>query len=272
FPAMTLPIEEKQTPVLRNGLPSEGRRLEEEHRRSAKVLVVDDDLAMQRMLKSNLERAGYAVISAADGNSAIQMTLAERPDLITLDIYLPDATGFELCTRLREFTTIPIIIVTCSANERDMIRGLSVGADDYLVKPLHTRELLARVEASLRRAYLADMPNYFEGETVLRAGEITINVAQREVIVRGQEVKLTPIEYKLLYYLIINAGRVLTHEQLVAKVWGEVCRQETQYLWVNISRLRAKIERDSDHPEYVVTERGVGYYFAVPLDTPARRA
>ena len=247
------------------------RRPSDEHRRRTKVLVVDDDLAMQRMLRSSMERAGYDVIAAADGEAAVQLALTERPDLITLDIYLPDSTGFEVCTRLREFTTIPVIIVTCSANERDMIRGLNVGADDFLVKPLRTRELLARVEASLRRAYLADMPNYFEGESVLRAGEVMIDVAHREVLVRGQEVKLTPIEYKLLYYLVVNAERVLTHDQLVAKVWGDVCRQETQYLWVNISRLRSKIERDSEHPEYILTERGVGYYFAVPLDTPAPR-
>jgi DNA-binding response OmpR family regulator/signal transduction histidine kinase len=229
-----------------------------------RVLIVEDDPLMMRVLKSHLQKSHFEVISAGEGEKALELAAVETPNLILLDVYLPDANGFDLCARLREFSSVPVIMVTNSTNDQDVIRGLSVGADDYLVKPFRTVELLARIEAVLRRSHLADMPQQHQGKTEFRAGDLVMDFAHHKVTVRGNPVKLTPIEYKLLYHLVANAGCILTHDQLVAKVWGPIFRQETQYLWVNISRLRAKLERDPNKPEYILTERGVGYYFSAP--------
>lgn len=225
---------------------------------TAKVLVVEDDARMLRFLKMQLEIMGYKVITASEGSDAIDLAAIEVPDVILLDIHLPDGNGFDICGQLREFTTVPIIMITGSAKEEDIVRGLGVGADDYLTKPFRNKELLARVQANLRRSYLTDKTH---SDPLFRAGDLVIDFEQRQVTAHGKPVNLTPIEYKLLYQLATNAGRILTHDQLVAKVWGPLFKEETQYLWVNISRLRSKIEKDPSEPEYILTERGVGYYF-----------
>lgn len=225
---------------------------------TAKVLVVEDDARMLRFLKMQLEIMGYKVITASEGSDALDLAALEMPDVVLLDIHLPDANGFDICAQLREFTAVPIIMITGSAKEEDIVRGLGVGADDYLTKPFRNKELLARVQANLRRSYLSDKTH---SDPLFRAGDLVIDFEQRLVTVRGKPINLTPIEYKLLYQLAANAGRILTHDQLVAKVWGPLFKEETQYLWVNISRLRSKIEKDPSEPEYILTERGVGYYF-----------
>ncbi|NLX10367.1 MAG: response regulator [Chloroflexi bacterium] len=223
----------------------------------AKILVVDDDGQMLRLLKIKLELEGFEVLTATRGSIALELAAAEQPDVILLDINLPDSNGFELCARLREFTPAPIIMVTANSKEEDMVRGLELGADDYLIKPVRNKELLARVRANLRRVRV---PEESGSKPVFRTGDLAVDFAQRQVTVRNQQVRLTPTEYKLLYHLAANAGRILTHSQLLAKVWGPGYEEDTQYLWVNISRLRGKIEQNPSEPEYILTEPGVGYY------------
>lgn len=269
---IVLPLESRSTGAIVPELPlydQRRRALDVSSERwntalCAKLLVIEDDALMARLLKVQLELGGYRVVSAAEGELGIHLAMIEVPDLILLDIYLPDGDGFAFCRRLREFTAAPIIMITASSKEEDMIHGLSAGADDYLRKPLRNTELLARIQACLRRSLVADLSRQVHGEPVMQVGELVINFGDRQVTVGGKPVDLTPIEYKLLHYLAMNAGRVLTHDQIVSKVWGPVFKQETQYLWVNISRLRGKIERNPRKPEYILTERGVGYYFPTP--------
>jgi len=227
------------------------------NREVAKVLVVDDDPQMLRLLKIKLEVEGFETVTASRGNIVLELVAAEQPDVILLDISLPDSNGFDLCARLREFTAAPIIMITGYAREEDMVRGLDAGADDYLVKPVRSKELIARVRANLRRARV---PEQAPNKPIFRTGELLIDFAQRQVTIRNQPVRLTPTEYKLLYHLAANAGRILTHSQLLAKVWGPGYEEDTQYLWVNISRLRGKLEKDPSQPEYILTEPGVGYF------------
>jgi PAS domain S-box-containing protein len=227
-------------------------------RERLKVLVVEDDPYMVRLLKINLESEGYTVVSATRGSTAIELANAEQPDIILLDVRLPDTDGFEVCARVREFNRIvPIIMITGKATDDDIVRGLQIGADDYMIKPLSHKELLARMHSLLQRAWMgAGEP---QPEPVFHNGELMIDFAQRQVVAHGDAVKLTPTEYKMLYTLAINVGRVLTHEQLLLAVWGPGCEHQTQYLWVNISRLRGKLEVDPNDPQYIVTEQGIGY-------------
>jgi two-component system KDP operon response regulator KdpE len=250
----------KQKMVQQQNQPAAGLEIRP-NREIAKVLVVDDDPAMLRLMKIKLEAERFDVVSAPRGSIAMDLAVTEQPDVILLDLGLPDSSGFDICARLREFTTTPIIIITGNSKEDDMVRGLELGADDYLVKPVRSKELLARVRANLRRVRVPDQaPN----KAIFRTSELTIDFAQRQVAVRNQPVRLTPTEYKLLYHLAANAGRILTHSQLLLKVWGPGYEEDTQYLWVNISRLRGKIESDPSEPEYILTEPGVGYYIPAP--------
>ena len=227
-------------------------------RERLKVLVVEDDPYMVRLLKINLESEGYTVVSAMRGSTAIELANAEQPDIILLDVRLPDTDGFEVCARVREFNrVVPIIMITGKATDDDIVRGLQIGADDYLIKPLSHKELLARMHSLLQRAWMG--AGELQPEPVFHDGELMIDFAQRQVVAHGNPVKLTPTEYKLLYTLAINVGRVLTHEQLLLAVWGPGCEHQTQYLWVNISRLRGKLEIDPNDPQYIVTEQGIGY-------------
>jgi two-component system KDP operon response regulator KdpE len=228
---------------------------------SATILVVDDEPRYVRWIGVNLRASGYRVLTAADGQSALEATARERPDLVLLDIGLPVLDGLEVCRRIREFSTVPIIMLTARAAEADKVAGLECGADDYLAKPFGPPELLARVHAALRRARYAEAP---AADPVFRHGDLTIDYARCEVRRDGQPVALTPTEYKLLVHLARRAGRVVVPEELLAAVWGPEYREETQHVRLYISRLRRKIERDPEHPSHVLTKPGIGYLFAPP--------
>ena len=222
------------------------------------ILVVDDDPRMQRLLRANLERAGYRVDVAGDGAAALDRIDLAPPDLLVLDVMMPVMDGLTCLARLREFSDLPVILLTAKGEERDKVQGLDLGADDYLTKPFGPAELLARVRAALRRAAgpAAAAP------TTLIAGDLTINLARRRVLRQGQEIRLTPTEYKLLYELAANRGRVLLHGDLLSRVWGPEYRDQVDYLWTYVRYLRHKIEPDPAHPRYILSEPGVGYLFA----------
>jgi two-component system KDP operon response regulator KdpE len=183
------------------------------------------------------------------------------PDLIILDLMLPRLDGFEVCRRLREFSTVPIIILTAKGEEVDKVKGLELGADDYLTKPFGVPELLARIKAVLRRTRVVPAQKL---EPIFNLATFSVNFAQRRVVANGKDVKLSPTEYKLLYELVTNAGRVVLHQDLLARVWGREYRDETEYLRVYIRYLRQKIEEDPSQPKLILTEPGVGYRFASP--------
>lgn len=229
--------------------------------RKTRILVVDDEPRLVRFVRANLQSVGYEVITTAHGRAAINLTELKQPDLIILDIMLPDINGFEVCRRIREFSMVPIIMLTAKAEEVDKVTGLDLGADDYLTKPFGAQELLARVRAVLRRVELSEG---IKPQPVLACGDVKVDFVRHRVTVRGQEVRLTPTEYKLLYQLAINVGRVMLHEDLLRKVWGPEYEDEIGYLRVYISRLRRKIERNPDRPEYILSEPGFGYKFVRP--------
>lgn len=221
------------------------------------ILVVDDEKRMVEFMRMNLELEGYRVATAHNGLEALERVRADLPDLVLLDVMMPQMDGFEALQRIREVSSVPVIMVTVRGEERDLVRGLELGADDYIAKPFSPRELLSRIKAVLRRA---ESPAAAQARIVVD-DELIIDTAKREVIVRGQVVKLRPTEYRLLYHLVQNAGWVMTHEMLLSKVWGPEYRDETQYLRLYITYLRQKIEADPAHPKYILTERGVGYRF-----------
>lgn len=231
-----------------------------------KILIVDDEARILRLVRSNLETQGYKVLTALDGESALTAAEMNDPDLIILDLMLPRLDGFEVCRRLREFSTVPIIVLTAKGEEVDKVKGLELGADDYLTKPFGIPELLARIKAVLRRTRV---PPTQRLEPVFSLGDFSVNFAQRRVVANGRDVKLSPTEYKLLYELVTNAGRVVLHQDLLARVWGREYRDETEYLRVYIRYLRQKIEASPSAPKLILTEPGVGYRFAAPADPPA---
>jgi two-component system KDP operon response regulator KdpE len=231
---------------------------------TATVLVVDDEPRYVRWMSVNLRTSGYRVLTAADGQAALEIVAHDQPDLVLLDIGLPLVNGLDVCRTIREFSTVPIIMVTAKASEADTVAGLDAGADDYLPKPFGPPELLARVRAALRRARYAEAPT---SEPLFRHGDLTIDYARHAVVRAGQPVALTPTEYKLLVRLARNAGRVLLPADLLAAVWGPEYREETQHVRLYVSRLRRKIEPDPERPRYVLTKPGIGYYFA-PADEP----
>jgi DNA-binding response OmpR family regulator len=224
-----------------------------------KVLVVDDepDVIEVVNLCFGLRWPDADVVSAATGDEAVKAVETEAPDLVLLDINLPDMDGFEVCQEIRRFSDVPILMVSARDSEVDKVRGLEMGADDYITKPFSHLELLARVRAVLRR-YQNQLPSV--GET-FEAGDLRIDFASRQVTVRGQVVRLTPTEYSLLFHLTRNAGRVLPHHTLLAKVWGREYTDEIDYLKVYIRRLRQKLEADPETVSRIVSERGVGYKF-----------
>ena len=233
-----------------------------------KILIVDDEARILRLVRSNLEPHGYKVLTAMDGESALTAAEMNDPDLIILDLMLPRLDGFEVCRRLREFSTVPIIILTAKGEEVDKVRGLELGADDYLTKPFGVPELIARIKAVLRRTHV---PVTQKHEPIFNLGSFSVNFAQRRVAANGRDVKLSPTEYKLLYELVTNAGRVVLHQDLLARVWGREYRDETEYLRVYIRYLRQKIEEDPSQPKLILTEPGVGYRFSAPAE-PASAA
>jgi two-component system, OmpR family, KDP operon response regulator KdpE len=225
----------------------------------ATILVVDDEPRYVRWISVDLRASGYRVLTAADGQTALDLTAGERPDLVLLDIGLPVLDGLEVCRRIREFSTVPIVMLTAKAGEADKVAGLDAGADDYLPKPFGPPELMARVRAILRRARYAESPT---AEPVFQHGDLAIDFARHTVSRGGEPIDLTPTEYKLLVQLARHAGRVLVPEELLAAVWGPEYREETQHVRLYVSRLRRKIEPDPEQPRYVLTKPGIGYLFA----------
>jgi DNA-binding response OmpR family regulator len=226
--------------------------------RNLTILVVDDEPRLIDLIHLNLELEGFHVLEAANGHEALERLKEDLPDLIILDVMMPEMDGFETLKRIREVSTVPVMMLTVRQEEGDRIRGLDLGADDYLTKPFSPRELLSRTKALLRRSF---MPSPTRKTEIIVDDELTIDFNKREVWVRGEKVNLRPTEYRLLYHLVNNAGRLLTHETLLSKVWGHEYRDEAHYLRLYITYLRQKIERDPAHPKYILTERGLGYRF-----------
>jgi DNA-binding response OmpR family regulator len=225
------------------------------------ILVVDDDPRLLRFVRANLESVGFKVSVADEVHSALELVERETPDLIILDIMLPEVDGYEFCQRVREFSTVPIIMLTAKVEESDKVKGLRLGADDYLTKPFGIQELLARVEALLRRSRFSEG---VKTPTVFTRGDVTIDFTRRRVMVRGQEVAFTPTEYRLLCELATNAGKVMLHEELLTRVWGAEYRNELEYLRAYIRHLRRKIERDPRQPQHIISKTGIGYMFVEP--------
>jgi len=220
---------------------------------NVKVLIVDDEDSIRRFLRVALASQSYTLIESTSGQEALSCVAEHKPDLIILDLGLPDIDGVEVTRLLREWTKIPIIILSVRGSESDKIAALDSGADDYLTKPFSVGELLARLRAALRRA--AQTP----GEPVFTIGNLKVDLVRRLVTMEDNEVQLTPNEYELLRLFVINAGKVLTHRHLLREVWGAEYGDEFHMLHVNISNLRRKIERDSSRPQFIITEPGVGY-------------
>jgi DNA-binding response OmpR family regulator len=219
------------------------------------VLVVDDDVRMLRMMKRMLELEGFQTAIANSGESALKTFEKETPDLILLDIMMPDMDGYTVCQRIREFSQVPIIMVTARGDDKEKVAGLNAGADDYVTKPFSASELAARVRAVLRRIGNQDRP----AEAVFRHKDLLIDFTSHRVMVNNSELKLTSTEYKLLSYISLNAGRVITPDQLLHKVWGEEYIGAPHLLQVNIARLRKKLGDDAKQPDYIMTRPGIGY-------------
>lgn len=226
--------------------------------RNMTILIVDDEARIRDFVRMNLEMEHYGVLEASNGVEALEQLREHLPDLIVLDVTMPEMDGFETLRHIREVSTIPVIMLTVRQTDQDKIRGLDLGADDYLGKPFNPRELLSRIRALLRRSFMATPARKTE---IVVDPDLKIDFSRREVIVRGQKVVLRPTEYRLLYHLVSNAGRLLTHETLLSKVWGHEYRDEAHYLRLYITYLRQKIEKDPAHPQYILTERGIGYRF-----------
>lgn len=226
--------------------------------RDRRILVVDDEERMVRFIRLNLEHDGFKVISAYRGAEAIDRLRSGLPDLLILDIMMPDMDGFEVLELIREISSVPVIMLTAKSEEEDRVRGLELGADDYITKPFSPRELVSRVRAVLRRTESATGRTHGLIEVDER---LKLDFDRREIWVDGELVKLRPTEYRLLFHLVQNAGWVVSHDQLLAKVWGYEYRDEPHYVRLYINYLRKKLEKKPSHPKYILTERGVGYRF-----------
>ncbi len=223
------------------------------------ILAVDDEPKMTRFIRLNLELEGYRVSEAADGLEALRKVRDELPDLVLLDVMMPEMDGFDTLEHIRETSNVPVIMLTVKGEEEDKIRGLELGADDYVTKPFSARELSSRIKALLRRSETSSLAE----KSVVRIDDrLSIDFQRHEVWVGGEPIKLRPTEYRLLYHLVNNAGWVMSHETLLSKVWGPEYRDEIQYLRLYINYLRQKIEVDPAEPRYILTERGIGYRFA----------
>jgi two-component system KDP operon response regulator KdpE len=220
------------------------------------ILVVDDEPQILRVMRASLPARGYEVRTAPGGLEALDEINKEMPDLVVLDLVMPGVSGLEVCQRIREFSQVPIIVLSARGSEKDKVAALDLGADDYVIKPFGMDELLARMRAVLRRSPAAEGEN-----STLEVGDLSIHIDERRVTVAGNEVKLTPKEFDLLKYLVVNAGKVVTHRALLQAVWGSQSSEQTEYLRVFINQLRRKIEPDPQHPRYIITEPWVGYRF-----------
>lgn len=226
-----------------------------------RILIVDDEPRYLRLIRFNLETAGYLVSSTLSGEEALATLAQQLPDLVVLDIMLPGQDGFTVCERIREMTNIPIIMLTARGTEEDKVKGLRLGADDYVVKPFSAQELLARVETVLRRARLAELPR---GQTRFSSGDLHVDFSTHRVTVKDQDVRLSPTEYRVLHYLASNVGRVVIQDDLLEKVWGPSYKGEHELLRVTLWRLRQKLGDDPQHPRFITTVSGVGYLLAAP--------
>ncbi len=224
------------------------------------ILIADDEARMRRFMQMNLDLEGYRVIEASNGMEAIDRVREDLPDLVLLDIMMPVLDGFEALRIIRETSTVPIIMLTVRDDEADKVKGLELGADDYVTKPFSPRELASRIKAVLRRTEM-DTPSPSAKSRVVVDDYLQIDFNRRVVFVGGEEIKLRPTEYRLLYHLVTNAGQTLTHEVILSKVWGYEYRDESQYVRLYITYLRQKIEPDPSNPRYILTERGIGYRF-----------
>ncbi len=226
-----------------------------------KILVVDDEPSLVRLVSKVLTHKGYEVLSAGDGEEALRLVFTYRPDLVLLDVVMPKMDGWQTCSRIREITDVPIVMLTGKqTSEADIVRGLDYGADDYLIKPIGGRELVARVKAILRRAELPSILDTLK-KIIYSDDYLAVDIAARRVMVNGKRIKLTPIEFKLFALLLENAGRVLTHKQLLEKVWGWEYGDDIDHVRTYIWHLRRKIEPVPAQPRYIISEPGVGYYF-----------
>jgi two-component system KDP operon response regulator KdpE len=226
-----------------------------------KILVVDDDPALVRLVDRVLTGKGYEVLKTTNGQEALRVLFGEKPDLVLLDVVMPGIDGWETCRRIRDISDVPVIMLTGTKNtEDDIVLGLGYGADEYLMKPVGNRELVARVQAVLRRT---ELPSHIDKKkkTTFSDDYLTVDVVERKVIVNGERVKLTPTEFRLLALLVENAGNILTHRQILEKVWGWEYGDDVDYVRIYVAHLRQKIEPDTSRPKYVLTELGVGYYF-----------
>jgi two-component system KDP operon response regulator KdpE len=218
-----------------------------------KILIVDDEPGLRDLVRINLEHEGFAVVQAENGSQGLEAVRSEHPDLVILDVMMPEMDGWEACQKLREFSQVPVLMLTARVQSQDIVTGLNSGADDYLLKPFNMDELMARVRALLRRVPSPNRP------VAAGKGEIGIDKQKREVLVRGDPVDLTPTEYDLLLMLAENAGKVLEHEVLLRGVWGQEYTKDNDYLKVYIWHLRRKLEQDPRDPKLLLTEWGIGY-------------
>jgi two-component system KDP operon response regulator KdpE len=226
--------------------------------RTSRILVVDDEERMVRFIRLNLEHDGFQVVEAYRGTQAMDKLRSTLPDLVLLDVMMPDLDGFEVLQMIREVSSVPVIMLTAKGEEDDRVRGLELGADDYITKPFSPRELVSRVKAVLRRTESSATSTHGLIEI---DDHLKIDFDRREVWKDDQLIQLRPTEYRLLYHLVQNAGWVITHDQILAKVWGYEYRDEPHYVRLYINYLRKKIEKDPANPQYILTERGIGYRF-----------
>ncbi len=221
-----------------------------------KILVVDDEPLYIRLLKVNLEPEGYQIVTAGNGEEALEIISQDMPDLIILDVMMPKLDGITACIRIRQFSNVPIILLTAMGEEQDRVRGLNIGADDYVVKPFSATELVARVKAVLRRT---QDKTSSEKTNIFSHGNLKIDIARAEVWKGDHQVYLSATEYKLLIHFAHNLGKVLSAEELLTATWGAGYKEEKEILWVSIARLRQKLEDDPHSPEHIVTRTGLGY-------------
>jgi len=224
------------------------------------ILVVDDDPAIIRLLCTNLKARGYKVSTAMDGEESLEAVEKDFVDLIILDLMMPKIDGVEVCRRIREWSNVPIVVLSARGDEKDKVKCLELGADDYLTKPFGIAELMARIKTALRHS---DTSGVAAAPANFSCGDLEINFAMRRVTVGGKEVKLTPTEYAVLQHLAVNTNKVLTHSMLLQGVWGSEYSSEKEYLRVFVGRLRKKIESDYKNPRYILTVPGVGYHLGV---------
>ena len=227
-----------------------------------KVLIIEDDKPILDILKFNLSKEGYDTLEAMDGERGLELALAEDPNLVLLDVMLPVMDGFEVCRKIRERSSVPIIMLTAREEEVDKVLGLELGADDYMTKPFSVRELTARVKANLRRTLIDKTPEPSDNEaTVISSGDLTINVERYEVLKNGEVLEITLREFELLKFLATQPEKIFTREKLLENVWGYEYYGDVRTVDVTVRRLREKIEDDPSMPKYIITKRGVGYYF-----------